>query len=151
MLNSFQANRNKLAALEVQIAIEQDLITLSAVRYRTALSDFLGVIDAQRNLNAARQTKAEAKDNVAGAEVGIYLSSVGSEIVQQSHCTAISSEVSFKLRNQLPVVNLEWDMVVSTIATPSICKRPSASRLRNIRFDLFGRMIAEGTCGVVTT
>ncbi|WP_295444197.1 hypothetical protein [Sphingorhabdus sp. EL138] len=88
MLNSVQANQNRLTALEVQIAIEQDLVTLLAVRYRIALSDFTGVINAPRNVNAAWQAMAEAKGYVAGPEVGIYRSSGGSEIVQQSHFTA---------------------------------------------------------------
>ncbi len=73
-LGTLQANRNRLAALEVQIAIEQDSVKLSATRYRMGLSDFLGVIDAQRQLNAARQALAEAKGNAARAEIGVYRS-----------------------------------------------------------------------------
>lgn len=73
-LGTLQANRNRLAALEVQIAIEEDSVKLSATRYRMGLSDFLGVIDAQRQLNAARQALAEAKGNAARAEIGVYRS-----------------------------------------------------------------------------
>lgn len=73
-LGTLQANRNRLAALEAQIAIEQDSVKLSDTRYRMGLSDFLGVIDAQRQLNAARQALAEAKGNAARAEIGVYRS-----------------------------------------------------------------------------
>ena len=73
-LGTLQANRNRLAALEAQIAIEQDSVALSTARYRMGLSDFLGVIDAQRQLNAARQALADAKGNVARAEIGVYRS-----------------------------------------------------------------------------
>jgi NodT family efflux transporter outer membrane factor (OMF) lipoprotein len=73
-LGTLQANRNRLAALEAQIAIDQDSVKLSATRYRMGLSDFLGVIDAQRQLNAARQALAEAKGNAARAEIGVYRS-----------------------------------------------------------------------------
>lgn len=73
-LGALQANRNRLAALEAQIAIEQGSVKLSATRYRMGLSDFLGVIDAQRQLNAARQALTEAKGNVARAEIGVYRS-----------------------------------------------------------------------------
>jgi len=44
MLNSVQADQNRLTAIEVQIAIEQDSVTLLAVRDRMGLSDFPGVI-----------------------------------------------------------------------------------------------------------
>lgn len=71
-LGTLQANRTRLAALEAQIAMEQDSVKLSTARYRAGLSDFLAVIDAQRQLNAARQALAEAKGNVARAQIGVY-------------------------------------------------------------------------------
>lgn len=73
-LGTLQANRTRLAALDAQVAIEQDSVALSTARYRMGLSDFLGVIDAQRQLNAARQALAEAKGNAARAEIGVYRS-----------------------------------------------------------------------------
>jgi outer membrane protein TolC len=73
-LGTLQANRNRLAALETQNIIEQDIVTLSTARYRMGLSDFLGVIDAQRQLNTTRQALAEAKGNRARAEIGVYRS-----------------------------------------------------------------------------
>jgi len=73
-LGILQANRNRLAALEAQISIEQDSVALSIARYRMGLSDFLGVIDAQRQLNATRQVLAEAKGSVSRAQIGVYRS-----------------------------------------------------------------------------
>ena len=60
-LGSLQANRNRLTALQAQLHIEQDSVALSTARYRMGLSDFLGVIDAQRQLNATRQSLVKAK------------------------------------------------------------------------------------------
>lgn len=73
-LGTLKANRDRVSALNAQVAIEQDSVAVSTARYRMGLSDFLGVIDARRQLNAARQALAEAKGNVARAEIGVYRS-----------------------------------------------------------------------------
>jgi NodT family efflux transporter outer membrane factor (OMF) lipoprotein len=73
-LGTLRANSDRLSAIERQIAIEQDIVALSTARYRMGLSDFLGVIDAQRQLNAARQALADARSNVARSEIGVYRS-----------------------------------------------------------------------------
>jgi NodT family efflux transporter outer membrane factor (OMF) lipoprotein len=73
-LGSLQANRNRLAALEAQLRIEQDSVALSTARYRMGLSDFLGVIDAQRQLNAARQSLAEARGAAYRSQIELYRS-----------------------------------------------------------------------------
>jgi NodT family efflux transporter outer membrane factor (OMF) lipoprotein len=73
-LGSLQANRNRLATLEAQVIIEQDTVKLSTVRYRMGLSDFLGVIDAQRQLNATRQTVVEAMAASQKAQIEVYRS-----------------------------------------------------------------------------
>lgn len=71
-LGSLQANRNRLTAVEAQLAIEQDSVALSTARYRMGLSDFLGVIDAQRQLNATRQSLTEAKAEVYRSQIQVY-------------------------------------------------------------------------------
>ena len=71
-LGSLQANRNRLTAVEAQLAIEQDSVALSTARYRMGLSDFLGVIDAQRQLNATRQSQTEAKAEVYRSQIQVY-------------------------------------------------------------------------------
>lgn len=73
-LGSLQANRNRLAALEAQLIIEQDSVALSTVRYRMGLSDFLGVIDAQRQLNSARRLLVEAKGTAYRSQIELYRS-----------------------------------------------------------------------------
>jgi len=73
-LGSLQANRNRLAALEAQLAIEQDLVALSTARYRMGLSDFLGVIDAQRQLNATRQAVVETAASTKRSQIEVYRS-----------------------------------------------------------------------------
>jgi NodT family efflux transporter outer membrane factor (OMF) lipoprotein len=73
-LGGLQANRNRLSALETQLRIEQDSVALSTARYRMGLSDFLGVIDAQRQLNAARQALAEAQGAAYRSQIELYRS-----------------------------------------------------------------------------
>ncbi len=73
-LGTLQANRTRLNALETQFGIEQDTVKLSTMRYRMGLSDFLGVIDAQRQLNVTRQSIAEAQGNIERAEIAVYRS-----------------------------------------------------------------------------
>lgn len=73
-LGSLQANRNRLAALETQLGIERDSVALSTARYRMGLSDFLGVIDAQRQLNAARQAVVETAASAKRSQIEVYRS-----------------------------------------------------------------------------
>jgi NodT family efflux transporter outer membrane factor (OMF) lipoprotein len=77
-LGSLQANRNRLAALETQLGIEWDSVALATARYRMGLSDFLGVIDAQRQLNATRQAFVEAKGAAYRSQIELYRSFGGS-------------------------------------------------------------------------
>lgn len=73
-LGGLQANRNRLAALQMQLDIERDAVALSTTRYRMGLSDFLGVIDAQRQLNATRRLLVEANANAGRSQIDIYRS-----------------------------------------------------------------------------
>lgn len=73
-LGSLQANRRRLAVLEMQLSIERDSVALATSRYRMGLSDFLGVIDAQRQLNATRLVLAEAKASVQRSQIAVYRS-----------------------------------------------------------------------------
>lgn len=71
-LGRMQANSNRLAALESQIEIEKDAVALSTTRYRMGIGDFLGVIDAQRQLNATRQASVDAKADVQQSQVEVF-------------------------------------------------------------------------------
>lgn len=73
-LGSLQANRNRVTALEAQLTIEQDSVALSTARYTMGLSDFLGVIDAQRQLNATRRSLVEAKGTAYRSQIELYRS-----------------------------------------------------------------------------
>ncbi|MGL5838265.1 MAG: efflux transporter outer membrane subunit [Sphingorhabdus sp.] len=73
-LGTLQANRNRLSALENQLRVEKDAVELSTARYRMGLSDFLAVIDAQRQFNATRQAVADARGAVKSAEIEVYRS-----------------------------------------------------------------------------
>ena len=71
-LGNLQANLNRLTAIETQLDIEKDSVSLATARYRMGLSDFLGVIDAQRQLNATRQSRVEAKGAVYRSQIELY-------------------------------------------------------------------------------
>lgn len=73
-LGSLQANRNRLAALEMQLGIDEDSVALSTARYRMGLSDFLGVIDAQRQLNATRHAVVETAASTKRSQIAVYRS-----------------------------------------------------------------------------
>jgi NodT family efflux transporter outer membrane factor (OMF) lipoprotein len=73
-LGRLQANRNRLAALETQLGIEQNSVALSTMRYRMGLSDFLGVIDAQRQMNATRRTLAEVQGTTQKSQIDAFRS-----------------------------------------------------------------------------
>lgn len=77
-LGNLEANRNRLVALESQLVIERDSVALSVTRYRMGLSDFLGVIDAQRQLNSTRQSLADAQAAVYRSQIQVYRSFGGS-------------------------------------------------------------------------
>ncbi len=73
-LGSLAAQRGRVAALEAQQRVEVDALALSTQRYRMGLSDFLGVIDAQRQLNTTRQSLASARGAAKQAEIAVYRS-----------------------------------------------------------------------------
>ncbi len=73
-LGSLAAQRGRVAALEAQQRVEADALALSMQRYRMGLSDFLGVIDAQRQLNTTRQSLASARGAAKQAEIAVYRS-----------------------------------------------------------------------------
>lgn len=73
-LGTLTANRNRLSALQRQFEIERDSVGLSTARYRMGLSDFLGVIDAQRQFNLTRQALAEATGGAKRSEIEVYRS-----------------------------------------------------------------------------
>ena len=58
----------------MQQRVEADALALSTQRYRMGLSDFLGVIDAQRQLNITRQSLASARGAAKQAEIAVYRS-----------------------------------------------------------------------------
>jgi NodT family efflux transporter outer membrane factor (OMF) lipoprotein len=71
-LGTLQATRNRLSALEAQLVIERDSVRLAQQRYRMGLSDFLTVIDAQRQLNGTRQTLVDAQGNAGRGAIEVY-------------------------------------------------------------------------------
>jgi len=73
-LGTLRASRNRLTSLASQLAIEQDTVNLARQRYRMGLSDFLSVVNVQRQLNVTRERYANAAGDVQRAEIEIYRS-----------------------------------------------------------------------------
>jgi NodT family efflux transporter outer membrane factor (OMF) lipoprotein len=73
-LGSEAAARERLAALTVQQRIDADALALATQRYRIGLSDFLTVVDAQRQLNRTRQQRVAADAAVRQAAITLYRS-----------------------------------------------------------------------------
>jgi NodT family efflux transporter outer membrane factor (OMF) lipoprotein len=71
-LGTLQATSDRLTALEAQLVIERDSVNLAQQRYRMGLSDFLTVIDAQRQLNGTRQILADAQGNAGQGAIEVY-------------------------------------------------------------------------------
>jgi NodT family efflux transporter outer membrane factor (OMF) lipoprotein len=71
-LAGLTAARDRSAALTAQERVDTDALNLARERYRLGLSDFLTVVDAQRNLNATRQTNQAARSDVSRRAVQLY-------------------------------------------------------------------------------
>lgn len=73
-LGKLQANRSRLAALEAHIKVEQETVLLAKARYNMGISNFLSVIDTQRQLNVARLASLEAKADVQRSQIEVFRS-----------------------------------------------------------------------------
>lgn len=71
-LAALAAARDRAGALDAQEAVDRDALGLARERYRLGLSDFLTVVDAQRNLNATRQSAEAARSDVARRAALLY-------------------------------------------------------------------------------
>ncbi len=73
-LGGLSAAQDRLAALSRQQRVAADALALATQRYRMGLSDFLGVIDAQRQVNAVRQQQIAAEAARQQAAIAVYRS-----------------------------------------------------------------------------
>jgi NodT family efflux transporter outer membrane factor (OMF) lipoprotein len=71
-LAAVEARRRQRAALEAQIAAAQEALEVARIQYRTGLTDFLGVLEAERGLNRVRDQIAAVDGEAADAEVALF-------------------------------------------------------------------------------
>ncbi len=71
-LAALTAARDRSTALAAQERVDADALSLARERYRLGLSDFLTVVDSQRNLNATRQSAQAARSDIARRAVQLY-------------------------------------------------------------------------------
>jgi NodT family efflux transporter outer membrane factor (OMF) lipoprotein len=82
ILNAFEETENALVSfgneqdrrdrLSATIAADQDAFELTSVQYRAGLSDFLTVLDAQRELYANQDLLAQSQTQVTSSLIGLY-------------------------------------------------------------------------------
>jgi NodT family efflux transporter outer membrane factor (OMF) lipoprotein len=77
-LGTLSASRQRLTALEAQLRIETDAVSIARERYRLGLADLLTVIDTQRQLNIVRQATTQAQTEAERAAISLYRSFGGS-------------------------------------------------------------------------
>ena len=73
-LANYQAEQERLASLSQAVAASQDAVHLAEERYERGLSDFLNVIDAERENYALEDQFASAQQSVADQFVALYRS-----------------------------------------------------------------------------
>jgi len=71
-LTALDFNRRRLANLEIANVAASDAVRLVLVQYRTGLTDFQNVLDAQRSLFQLQSEIAGARGEVANAAIALY-------------------------------------------------------------------------------
>jgi NodT family efflux transporter outer membrane factor (OMF) lipoprotein len=73
-LASVDALRRQIVALERQLAAAEETMKIARVQYRSGLTDYLGVLDAERSANRARDQLAATRGELADAQLALYRS-----------------------------------------------------------------------------
>ncbi|CAA9495269.1 MAG: Efflux transport system, outer membrane factor (OMF) lipoprotein [uncultured Sphingomonas sp.] len=71
-LASVDARRRQIIALERQLAAAEETTRIARVQYRSGLTDYLGVLDAERTANRARDQLAVARGDLSDAQLALY-------------------------------------------------------------------------------
>jgi outer membrane protein TolC len=67
-----EARQRQIDALERQLKAAEDSAAISRVQYRSGLADYLGVLDAQRTANRARDQIVAAQGELADAQLALF-------------------------------------------------------------------------------
>jgi outer membrane protein TolC len=71
-LAAVDARRREGAALARQLAAARETVEVARIQYRTGLTDFLDVLEAERTLNRVRDQMAAVEGEAADAEVALF-------------------------------------------------------------------------------
>jgi NodT family efflux transporter outer membrane factor (OMF) lipoprotein len=71
-LAAIEARRGQRAALARQLGAAREAVEVARIQYRTGLTDFLGVLEAERTLNRVRDQIAAVDGETADAEVALF-------------------------------------------------------------------------------
>lgn len=71
-LGSIGARQRQVIALERQLGAAEDTVAIARVQYWSGLADYLGVLDAERAANRARDQLSAAKGELADAQVALF-------------------------------------------------------------------------------
>jgi outer membrane protein TolC len=67
-----EARERQRIALERQLQAQSDTAAIARVQYRSGLTDFLGVLDAERSVNRTRDQLAAAEAEAADARIALF-------------------------------------------------------------------------------
>jgi len=71
-LAAVEARRSQRATLARQFAAAREAVEVARIQYRTGLTDFLGVLEAERTLNRVRDHLAAVEGETADAEITLF-------------------------------------------------------------------------------
>lgn len=74
-----RAADDRLAELAAQVSLDEDAARLVAIRYRSGLQDFTGVVTARRQTFATRQALAQARADARSARIALFRALGGAE------------------------------------------------------------------------
>jgi outer membrane protein TolC len=72
------ARRRQRLALDRQLATARETVEVARIQYRSGLTDFLGVLDAERALNRVRDQIAAVEAETADAQITLFRAIGGS-------------------------------------------------------------------------
>jgi NodT family efflux transporter outer membrane factor (OMF) lipoprotein len=71
-LAAVDARRRQIIALERQLTAAEETVKIARVQYRSGLADYLGVLDAERSANRARDQLVAARGELADAQLALF-------------------------------------------------------------------------------
>jgi multidrug efflux system outer membrane protein len=71
-LAAVDARKRRLVALQRLVSANQDTASIARIQYRRGLTDFLGVLDAERALLRSRDQLIAAEAEAADAELALF-------------------------------------------------------------------------------